>query len=76
MYIEKRIIAAWNSEEEMTISLFRDFLHEKMRELEHRKIDNEFKELYDCLNKLDRDLEYIVDDDYIMTVETNDLEDK
>lgn len=76
MYIEKRIIAAWNSEEEMTISLFRDFLHEKMRELEHRKIDNEFKELYDCLDKLDRDLDYIVDNDYIMTAETNDLEDE
>lgn len=76
MHIEKRIIATWNSEEEMIINSFRDFLQEKMKELEHYKVDKELKEFCDCLDKLDRDLEYIIDNDYLMNVETNDMEDK
>lgn len=76
MYIGKRIVTTWSTEEEITINSFRDFLQEKMKELEHYKVDKELKEFYDHLDRLDRDLEYMIDNNYLMTVETNDLEDK
>lgn len=76
MYIEKRTVATWSSEEAMTINSFRDFLQEKMKELEHRRAYEDLKEFYDYLDKLDRDLEYVICNDYLMTGETNDLEDK
>ena len=76
MYIEKRIAATWGSAEEIIINSFRDFLQEKMKELEHYKVDKELKEFYDHLDKLDRDLEYMIDNDYLITTETNDLEEE
>ena len=76
MYIEKRIVTTWNTEEEETINSFREFLQEKMEELEHYKVDKELKEFYDHLDKLDRDLECMIDNDYLMTTETNDLDEE
>lgn len=76
MYIEKRVVTTWSTEEEETINSFREFLQEKMKELEHYKVDKELKEFYDHLDKLDSDLEYMIDNNYLMTAETNDVEEE
>ena len=76
MYIEKRIVTTWSTEEELTINSFREFLQEKMKELEHYKVDKELKDFYDHLDKLDSDLEYMIDNDYLMTAETNEEEEE
>ena len=75
MYIEKRIATTWSTEEEETINSFREFLQDKMEELEHYKVDKELKEFYHCIDEIDTALANLIDNDYLMTAETNDLED-
>lgn len=76
MYIEKRIIATWSTEEEETINSFREFLQDKMEELEHHKVNKELEEFYHSIDEIDTALANLVDNDYLMTVETNDLEEE
>ncbi len=76
MYIGKRIVATWSTEEEETINSFREFLQDKMEELEHHKVNKALKEFYHCIDKIDTALANLIDNDYLMTVETNDSEEE
>ena len=76
MYIEKHVVASWDTDEEETINSFREFIQEKMEMLENRGVKKDTTELYHCLDQLDTMLASLIDNNYIMTAETNDLEDK
>ena len=76
MYIEKQVVASWDTDEMETINSFREFIQEKMEVLENRGVKKDMTELYHYLDQLDTLLACLIDNDYIMTAETNDLEDK
>lgn len=76
MYIEKQIVASWDTDEVETINSFREFIQEKIEILENRGVRKDMTELYRRLDQLDTLLASLIDNDYIMTAETNDLEDK
>lgn len=76
MYIEKRVIASWDTDEVETINSFREFLQDKMEELEHHKVNKELEEFYHCIDEIDTALVNLIDNDYLMTAETNDMEEE
>lgn len=76
MYIEKQVIASWGTDEVETINSFREFIQEKIEVLEIRGVKKDMTELYHCLDQLDTMLANLIDNDYIMTAETNDLEEE
>ena len=76
MYIEKQVVATWDTDEVETINSFREFIQEKIEILENRGVKKDMTELYHCLDQLDTMLAGLIDNDYLMTVETNDLEEE
>lgn len=76
MYIEKQVMASWDTDEVETINSFREFIQEKIEVLENRGVKKDMAELYRCLDQLDTMLAGLIDNDYLMTAEINDLEDK